>query len=118
VEGDGSSPTPDRWLMHPSRHPGFDIPARLTGAGAPSEDSANWLVVCRRCGWHVETVYGHCWGGCPGCGAELWVLWPDGQSPGPEWPDGIMLATEYHDDFRARRRRNAWRTSHPTAALA
>lgn len=102
--------------MHPRRQSGFDIPARLTGDGCPLPDTDNWLVVCRACGFHVETRHGHCWKGCPGCGAPLWVVLP-GESPlGTEAL--CMRAEDWHADFKARRRRNAWRTALPTAALA
>jgi len=96
--------------MHPRRHPGFDVPAHDGPEGRPSLDGDNWLLVCRRCGWHVEVRWGWGWSGCPGCNAELWVVFGEGEP----W-DSPQLLSGCCEDFKPRRRRNAWRTAMPTA---
>lgn len=98
--------------MRTRRHPGFDVHAHESLEGRPRLDGENWLLVCRECGWHVETAEGWGWKGCPGCNAELWVVFEEG-SP---W-DSPQLLSGCSPDLKPRRRRNAWRTAMPTAEI-
>lgn len=94
-------------------HPDLDVRARRS---EPTDGESAWLVFCKACGWHAEVPADYCWKGCPNCGVELWVKLPEGQAfrlaSGEVRRE--MLASEWHDGFRPRRRRNRWRTARPT----
>ena len=87
----------------------FDVRARLTHP--PTEDTEDWLLVCRRCGFHVEIERGCSWRGCPDCNAPLWAIFPEGSGYSP------MPAELWHESFKPRRRRNAWRNARLTFPL-